>query len=563
MSNVNGIIGALVNRNSLTGPDAKANGGDAGSFGDERDAPFDAMLNGLAQRGKTESAGSPEGALIGVKSSLDKTLQISRQAPPQNHAQPNYPTAARVADVALSSVEGSGDRFTFEAHGQFPGSTRGAAAPNAGLAVASAPQGAIAAVTNSAAAVPPVDNEAVIDVGTTRAPPSVSGEGPLQPKPLANSKSQPLATRPVSAAKQDGADQSSGSESAASVNDAIVSPTPGQSVISRLMQGFRQASGAASGATKSGESKHPVRTNDDRSSSADGSSVPPNNSFVPIAVPIMAAFSAATAGSSAGAELSTPAGASIQPTVATAPTTLMQAESDADILAPLSPHHGFAGDSSETSVRNMKIDVVSQATHFAPVARLSPTQQIIAAIVPFLGAQGLSPQQASVEAGPDVEASASPPAPQMVMSTTHFAQPALKTLDLTLEPADLGSVSVRLSLSSDGLAVEVQASQPATAGLMDKDKKSLSDALASAGYNVTGVDIRFAPTPSGTDAGQNASQSPAGQSFGGSQGNAGSQPQNGGAQGQPSRQYQQQNNNDPFEQVRPGARRSGGGGLYI
>jgi flagellar hook-length control protein FliK len=220
-------------------------------------------------------------------------------------------------------------------------------------------------------------------------------------------------------------------------------------------------------------------------------------------------------------------------------------------------------DQQQDAVAPMKVDVVSQATHFAPVAWLSPAQQIVDAMSSTLasaasGSQETGSGSAAAIAGPSASLST-------LLSAARPSSSPVKTLDLQLEPQNLGSVSVKLNLSDAGLTVEVQASQAATADLLDKDKRTLTDGLHDAGYTISGVQISFAPS-NGAATGftdQGAAQNPSGQNSGGAQGNGGSQTQDGGAHDSFSRPNHRQDSQSATETTRSAARGSSDLGLYI
>ncbi len=212
---------------------------------------------------------------------------------------------------------------------------------------------------------------------------------------------------------------------------------------------------------------------------------------------------------------------------------------------------------------SIKVDAISHTTHFAPVAWLSPSQQVVNAV-----SSALPPESAS-----EVEGGASTPTNSTssvdlnsLAATARPSSSSLKTLDLQLDPQDLGAVSIRLNLSATGLTVEVQASQAATADLLEKDRRALTDGLNGAGYAVSGVEISFAPS-NGTGTGftdQGLGQNSSGQSLGSdSQGNGGSQTQDGGAGDSFSRQNSKQDGHGTPEMARSAAQRSAGSGLYI
>jgi flagellar hook-length control protein FliK len=216
-------------------------------------------------------------------------------------------------------------------------------------------------------------------------------------------------------------------------------------------------------------------------------------------------------------------------------------------------------DDHEHVAAPIKVDAVSHTTHFAPVAWLSPAQQVVNAVSSTL--PSASEGEASTSPNPSSSVDLN-----SLAATTRPSSSSLKTLDLQLDPQDLGAVSIRLNLSATGLTVEVQASQVATADLLEKDRRALTDGLNGAGYTVSGVEISFAPS-NGSATGftdQGLAQNSSGQSLGSdSQGNGGSQTQDGGAGDSFSRQNSKQDGHGTPEMARSAAQRSAGSGLYI
>jgi hypothetical protein len=146
-----------------------------------------------------------------------------------------------------------------------------------------------------------------------------------------------------------------------------------------------------------------------------------------------------------------------------------------------------AADASE-----MKVTVLSSATYFAPVARLSPVQQIADAVIG--AASNLSPGlSGSAASGPPMAADATTLAfgaagPDPTALPQSAASP-IKTLNLQLEPENLGTVTISLNLSGSGLDVQMAASQLSTMNLIEKDKDALSNQLRDSGYTVAGVAV--------------------------------------------------------------------------
>jgi flagellar hook-length control protein FliK len=85
---------------------------------------------------------------------------------------------------------------------------------------------------------------------------------------------------------------------------------------------------------------------------------------------------------------------------------------------------------------------------------------------------------------------ASPSSPsQMMQDRPLVPGQVLRTIDLTLSPADLGTVRIRLSLKSNALDIDAEASKASTAKLLDDDRKGLEQSLRNAGYDVTSLKI--------------------------------------------------------------------------
>lgn len=142
-----------------------------------------------------------------------------------------------------------------------------------------------------------------------------------------------------------------------------------------------------------------------------------------------------------------------------------------------------AGDSAE-----MKVTALSSATYFAPVARLSPVQQIADAMIGTLQGppQTLSGSSMAADATGVASGAASP---DPTAALTQSALGPVKTLNLQLEPESLGTVTITLNLSAGGLDVQMAASQSSTMSLIEKDKDALSDQLRQSGYSVAGIAV--------------------------------------------------------------------------
>ncbi|MFT3732429.1 MAG: flagellar hook-length control protein FliK [Hyphomicrobium sp.] len=99
------------------------------------------------------------------------------------------------------------------------------------------------------------------------------------------------------------------------------------------------------------------------------------------------------------------------------------------------------------------------------------------------------------------------------------AAPVMKTLDLTLSPPDLGAVKLRLSLKSNSLSIEAEASKASTAKLLIDDRQNLERGLKDAGYDISSMKI--------TDASASGSSNSSGWQANGSQTRDGDQARSG------------------------------------
>jgi len=124
------------------------------------------------------------------------------------------------------------------------------------------------------------------------------------------------------------------------------------------------------------------------------------------------------------------------------------------------------------------------------------------------------------DAGGTQQASASQP----LQNTPTISGQVLRTIELTLSPADLGSVHLRLSLKSNTLSIEAETSKASTAKLLNDDRGVLEQNLRDAGFDLSTLKI--------TDAGTNNSTSTNSSLAGGTQFQDGGQTRAGFAQRQ-------------------------------
>jgi chemotaxis protein MotD len=167
-----------------------------------------------------------------------------------------------------------------------------------------------------------------------------------------------------------------------------------------------------------------------------------------------------------------------------------------------------------------KANVVRQETHFAPLslptvgpqASVSPGDGDKSGTAPeALRGESASPLVAALPSFEDPSSIAMPPAQQIAdriateaTSAPEFAErtgiappmqqgmkPALRILQLQLQPADLGTVTVRMELKDTELTLHVEADRKETADLIRNDQDTLTNLLRSAGYNVDTGSVRI------------------------------------------------------------------------
>ena len=86
--------------------------------------------------------------------------------------------------------------------------------------------------------------------------------------------------------------------------------------------------------------------------------------------------------------------------------------------------------------------------------------------------------------------------PTAALGAKAAVSSVVKVLHLELQPADMGTITIRMSLKQDGLDIRVVASRSETARLLQGDQDTLAKLLTSAGYRVEGMTVVAAPTDS-------------------------------------------------------------------
>lgn len=155
-----------------------------------------------------------------------------------------------------------------------------------------------------------------------------------------------------------------------------------------------------------------------------------------------------------------------------------------------------------------KVDVVRQETHFAPVVDHPVVQQIADQT-----AQAFTSGTA-VDASAKAAASSASSSVGGLPDTIQLASGSeVKVLHIQLQPADMGTVNVRLAVKDDAVQLHVEAALDQTARLIHDDKDALSRMLSAHGLKVDGLVVSV------TSPDQSSS------SMGGTDGRSGSQSQ--------------------------------------
>jgi chemotaxis protein MotD len=169
-----------------------------------------------------------------------------------------------------------------------------------------------------------------------------------------------------------------------------------------------------------------------------------------------------------------------------------------------------------------KASVLRQETHFAPLSPPTVGPQSSASVgdgsksatapEAYGGEAAAAPDLvAALPAFEDSSSIAMPPARQIAdriaaeaASAPEFAEragvtppmqqgmkPTLKILQIQLQPADLGTITVRMELKDTELTLHVEADRKETADLIRNDQDTLTNLLRSAGYNVDTGSVRI------------------------------------------------------------------------
>jgi len=146
---------------------------------------------------------------------------------------------------------------------------------------------------------------------------------------------------------------------------------------------------------------------------------------------------------------------------------------DSRAEASASSDDGFVADQFFSDAKD-DISAVHKEPNSAPSqGPLSPVSQI---------ADRIARESLPQAGNPSVPTAAAKPAPAT----------AIKMLHIELQPADLGTVTVRMTLKDGALELQLDAGREETARLLQQDRETLSSILRSAGYQIDAMTVRVA-----------------------------------------------------------------------
>lgn len=171
---------------------------------------------------------------------------------------------------------------------------------------------------------------------------------------------------------------------------------------------------------------------------------------------------------------------------------------------------------ADDTTQPARASVLRQEAHFAPVAFTAATSGTAerdaagSAADTVDGENGNAPSvDALLSSADDMQTSAGRPAQQIadrILTEAGTApeaadragltpeqpgmRPVLKVLHIQLQPADMGTVTVRMELKDAELTLQVEADRAGTADLIRNDQDTLSGLLRASGYNVDVGSVR-------------------------------------------------------------------------
>jgi chemotaxis protein MotD len=145
-----------------------------------------------------------------------------------------------------------------------------------------------------------------------------------------------------------------------------------------------------------------------------------------------------------------------------------------DVVAEQPGASGKRDGSVPERLREVQAVVTRQETVLAPAGQMPVAHQAADRIIAEL--------QSSDDAAPADRAQTSRPGE---------APAPVRTLHIQLQPADMGMLTVKLSMRAEMLDIKLEAAEHRTARLLEADRERLTDILRSAGYALDGVTVQI------------------------------------------------------------------------
>lgn len=188
------------------------------------------------------------------------------------------------------------------------------------------------------------------------------------------------------------------------------------------------------------------------------------------------AVAAGKAHAEATAAKTTHAEATTRDPFAALQAVLQRDEPEIDLAAP-----------QERGAEMPKVSILTRETHFEPVQRLSPVQQVATSLLDEVASTDATAAPRSAAPFEDDPARTSSRGP-------------LRVLHIKLEPEDLGAVVLRMRLVGQSLELHLEASRAETAQMLDKDRDALVRVLRASGYTPDVVTVQTSTASDGAQA---------------------------------------------------------------
>ncbi len=93
----------------------------------------------------------------------------------------------------------------------------------------------------------------------------------------------------------------------------------------------------------------------------------------------------------------------------------------------------------------------------------------------------------------DIKVDAGKTVDNVVKSVKTLVQNGNSTMVVRLDPPELGQLNIKISSDSNGMSIEIQATNAKTQQMLQQNSNNLRSALENSGINVNNVDVQFKP----------------------------------------------------------------------